>query len=43
MLYYVEDVPGAWTDPQNIRTVLVDDECGAAFEANGYDLNTDGD
>ena len=42
MLYYVEDTPGAWSDSTKIQSVLIDDECGTAFEANGYDLNTDG-
>ena len=42
MLYYVEDTPGAWSNPSNIQSVLIDDQCGQPFEANGYDLNTDG-
>ena len=42
MLYYVEDNPGAWSEPSNIRSVVIDAECGTPFEGNAYDLNADG-
>ena len=42
MLYYVEDVPGAWSDSSNIKSVVVDENCGLIFETNAYDLNSDG-
>lgn len=42
MLYYVEDVPGAWADPANIKSVIIDEKPGVPFEAHFYDLNNDG-
>ena len=42
MLYYVEDAPGAWADPENIRSVVVDDTQGIPFECHAVDLNMDG-
>jgi len=42
MLYYVWDKPGAWSDPANIQSVVVDPYCGVPFEANAYDINADG-
>ena len=42
MLYFVEDYPGSWSDPSNIRSVEIDADCGQPFEANAYDLNADG-
>eukprot|EP00095_Tigriopus_kingsejongensis_P007119 maker-scaffold303_size215788-snap-gene-1.16 protein:Tk07119 transcript:maker-scaffold303_size215788-snap-gene-1.16-mRNA-1 annotation:"hypothetical protein DAPPUDRAFT_229131" len=42
MLYYVEDVPGAWSDPANIQSVVVDEKPGVPFEAHFFDLNNDG-
>ena len=42
MLYYVKDVPGAWADPANIQSVVIDDKPGQPFEAHAVDLNLDG-
>lgn len=42
MLYYVEDTPGAWADPANIQSVVVDDAPGQPFECHAVDLNLDG-
>lgn len=41
-MYYVEDEPGAWSNSNNIQSVVIDDECGTPFEANAYDINSDG-
>jgi len=41
-LYYVENTPGAWAQPQNIKTVVVDAEPGQPFECHMVDLNNDG-
>ena len=44
MLYYVEaGVPGAWADPGNIQSVVVDESPGTPFEARAVDLNLDGE
>lgn len=43
MLYYVQDEPGAWSNPDNIGSVVIDAECGTPFEANAYDINADGE
>ena len=42
MLYYVEDVPGAWGYPENIHSIVIDSDIGTSFEANFVDLNADG-
>jgi hypothetical protein len=42
MLYYVQDIPGAWMNPDNIMSVVIDDTPGVIFEANAVDVNTDG-
>ena len=42
MLYYVEDVPGAWSYPENIHSIVIDSDIGTSFEANFVDLNADG-
>ena len=42
MLYYVENVPGAWSNPANIKSVVIDDEVGQIFEAVALDVNLDG-
>ena len=42
MLYYVENTPGAWSDPSNIRSVVVDAAPGQPFEARFGDANNDG-
>lgn len=42
-MYYVEDEPGAWSNSNNIQSVVIDDECGTPFEANAYDINSDGE
>merc|ERR550534_2831897 len=42
MLYYVWDKPGAWSDPANIQSVVIEPDCGTIFEANAYDINADG-
>ena len=42
MLYYVENTPGAWADPANIRAMVVDEAPGQPFEAHFADLNNDG-
>ena len=42
MMYYVWDKPGAWSDPANIQSVVIDPDCGVPFEANAYDINADG-
>jgi len=42
MLYYVENIPGAWADPENIKSVVVDAAPGQPFEAHFADLNNDG-
>jgi hypothetical protein len=42
VIYFVEDVPGAWADPANIRSNVVDDTQGVPFEASFVDLNLDG-
>ena len=34
MLYYVEDVPGAWADPANIQSTIIDENPGTPFEAH---------
>jgi len=41
MLYFVENVPGAW-DSQEIRSVVVDSAPGQPFECHMADLNNDG-
>ncbi len=43
MIYYVEDLPGAWSRPENIKSVVIDEQCGTPFEANAYDINADGE
>ncbi len=44
MLYYVESgVPGAWADPDNILSTVVDPEPGQPFEAQAVDVNRDGE
>ena len=42
MLYYVWDKPGAWSNPANIQSVVIEPDCGTIFEANAYDINADG-
>ena len=43
MLYYVPaDTPGAWADPANIQSTVIDDAPGTPFEARAFDLNLDG-
>ncbi len=42
MLYYVEKATGAWANPVNIRSTIVDPAVGTPFEAKFYDLNLDG-
>ena len=44
MLYYVEaGVAGAWADPNNIQSTVVDAEPGTPFEAQAMDINLDGE
>ena len=43
MIYYVPaGVPGAWADPANIQSNVVDPGSGTPFHAWAYDLNMDG-
>ena len=42
MLYYVENLPGAWADPANIQSAVVDAAPGQPFEARFDDVNNDG-
>lgn len=42
MLYFVENTPGAWANPANIKSVVVDDAPGQPFECHMADLNADG-
>ena len=42
MLYYVEDVPAAWSYPENIKSIEIDSGVGLSFEAKMEDLNADG-
>jgi len=42
MLYYVENTPGAWANPANIQSLVIDDNPGQPFEARFDDLNNDG-
>merc|ERR1711992_361676 len=42
MLYYVENSPGAWSVPSNIKSVVVDAAPGQPFEARFGDANNDG-
>jgi len=42
MLYFVENQPGAWAQPENIRSVVVDGAPGQPFECHMVDLNNDG-
>ncbi len=43
MLYYVPaGVPGAWADPSNIMSTVIDDALGQPFEASAVDINNDG-
>jgi len=42
MIYYVENTPGAWAIPSNIKSIVVDDAPGQPFEAHFADLNNDG-
>merc|ERR1712215_134748 len=42
MLYYVVNEPGAWANPLNIKSMVVDAAPGQPFEAHFADLNNDG-
>ena len=42
VIYFVEDVPGAWMDPANIQTNVIDDDPGVPFQAAFMDINLDG-
>jgi len=42
MLYYVINEPGAWAEPSNIQSMVVDAAPGQPFEAHFADLNNDG-
>ena len=42
MVYYVEDVPAAWSYPENIKSIEIDSGIGLSFEAKMEDLNADG-
>jgi len=42
MLYYVPNVPGAWANPANIQSIVVDAAPGQPFEARFDDINNDG-
>ena len=42
MVYYVEDVPAAWSYPENIKSIEIDSGVGLSFEAKMEDLNADG-
>jgi hypothetical protein len=43
MLYFVEaEVEGAWSRPENIQSVVIDDTQGVIFEATLVDINMDG-
>jgi len=43
MIYYVAlDAPGGWSNPDNIRNVIVDPEPGMPFQASPFDLDKDG-
>jgi len=42
MIYYVVNEPGAWANPANIQSMVVDTGVGQCFEAHWADLNNDG-
>jgi hypothetical protein len=42
MLYYVENVPGAWSYPENIGSVVIASNLGLIFQAEFIDVNADG-
>jgi len=42
MIYYVENIPGAWSNPSMITPLVVDAAPGQPFEAHFADLNNDG-
>ena len=42
MIYYVENLPGAWGQHGNIKSVVVDPSPGQPFEARFADVNNDG-
>ena len=42
MLYYVENVPGAWSYPENIGSVVIASNLGLIFQADFIDVNADG-
>ena len=42
VIYYVENTPGAWAQPRNIKSIVVDEAPGQPFEAHWADLNNDG-
>lgn len=42
MLYYVPNIPGAWLDTDNIKSVVIDSNPGQPFEASIADVNADG-
>jgi len=42
MLYYVPNIPGAWLDSNNIKSVVIDENPGQPFEASILDVNADG-
>ena len=43
MLYYVEKKPGAWANPDNVMSTIIDETQGAIFEVSWADLNMDGE
>lgn len=42
MLYYVENVAGAWSYPENIGSVEIASNLGLIFQADFIDVNADG-
>ena len=42
MLYYVENVDGAWSYPENIGSVEIASNLGLIFQADFIDVNADG-
>ena len=42
MIYYVVDGPGAWAQPGQVKSMVIDTGVGQCFEAHWADLNNDG-
>ena len=42
MIYYVVNGPGAWAQPGQAQSMVIDTGVGQCFEAHWADLNNDG-